>query len=319
MKAPKVKKVKGYSDGGTLASSDNSYGNIAGGKLTKDANIIERRKPQRVFGTSAGDYLHDTALGFVDWNLQGIGAENAIKDQDYLTKAGTESNRLNSGVGAVSSVVGSAALSYFFPALGQIATTAKSGIKNAVGEDTGLSQSDRDIEAKINSFAPMASSLGSMAGKVAKTKKADIPKIDTTPDPAGQVQPQWQADDLAAAVDKSLLTTIPKLNQPVVNSNENGAVDYSTFDTSKLTPEQQNQYGLLKTSAQKKDFIESLPMGQGGMAEGGAIKGPGTAKSDSIKNAEVEEGGFIVPAENAHVAMMLRAKYLGKKTKIANV
>jgi len=56
-----------------------------------------------------------------------------------------------------------------------------------------------------------------------------------------------------------------------------------------------------------------------GMSEGGQIKGKGTAKSDSIP-ADVEEGGFIVPAENAHIALMLRRKYFGdtvnKKAKI---
>jgi hypothetical protein len=48
-------------------------------------------------------------------------------------------------------------------------------------------------------------------------------------------------------------------------------------------------------------------------AEGGKIKGAGTAKSDSIE-AEIPEGSFIVPAENAKKAVMLRAKYLGGDT-----
>lgn len=46
-------------------------------------------------------------------------------------------------------------------------------------------------------------------------------------------------------------------------------------------------------------------------AEGGMITGKGTAKSDSIK-AKVEEGSFIVPAENAHIAKELKEKVLRK-------
>lgn len=54
-----------------------------------------------------------------------------------------------------------------------------------------------------------------------------------------------------------------------------------------------------------------------GKAEGGEIEGPGTAKSDSIK-AKVEGGSFVVPAENAHLAEKIRAKYFGndKKAKL---
>jgi len=48
-----------------------------------------------------------------------------------------------------------------------------------------------------------------------------------------------------------------------------------------------------------------------GFADGGEIKGKGTAKSDSI-NAKVEEGSFIVPAENADLAKQLAIKILGK-------
>lgn len=54
---------------------------------------------------------------------------------------------------------------------------------------------------------------------------------------------------------------------------------------------------------------------QGG---GGQIAGPGTSKSDSIP-ARVEDGSFVVPAENADKALVLRAKYLGGTSKKANL
>jgi len=54
-------------------------------------------------------------------------------------------------------------------------------------------------------------------------------------------------------------------------------------------------------------------------ADGGEIKGKGGPKSDSI-NAKVEEGSFIVPAENADLAKQLAIKILGKNpSKKANL
>lgn len=49
-------------------------------------------------------------------------------------------------------------------------------------------------------------------------------------------------------------------------------------------------------------------------ADGGVIKGKGTAKSDSIK-AKVKPGSFIVPAENTKIAEELREKLLMKAPK----
>ena len=55
-----------------------------------------------------------------------------------------------------------------------------------------------------------------------------------------------------------------------------------------------------------------------GYKNGGKVKGSGTAKSDSIRK-NVEDGSFVVPAENAETAMDLGKKYLGwKGTEIAD-
>lgn len=55
-----------------------------------------------------------------------------------------------------------------------------------------------------------------------------------------------------------------------------------------------------------------------GYSDGGKIKGKGTGKSDSIK-AEIKEGSFIVPAENAEVAEVIRKKVLKAPVKKANL
>ena len=71
---------------------------------------------------------------------------------------------------------------------------------------------------------------------------------------------------------------------------------------------------------------ELIKMNKGGVvskiknmyADGGDIKGKGTAKSDSIM-AEVKEGSFVVPAENAELAKGIRKLYLKAPNKKANL
>lgn len=65
----------------------------------------------------------------------------------------------------------------------------------------------------------------------------------------------------------------------------------------------------------KNNVIKNNPeiltlMKEQGMAEGGIVKGPGTGKSDSVPS-QVNQGDFIVPAENAQIALAIGAEYLG--------
>jgi len=74
-----------------------------------------------------------------------------------------------------------------------------------------------------------------------------------------------------------------------------------------------------KDAMDKARISEALSTRNAGFAEGGEIKGKGGPKSDSI-NAKVEEGSFIVPAENADLAKQLAIKILGKNpSKKANL
>ena len=79
--------------------------------------------------------------------------------------------------------------------------------------------------------------------------------------------------------------------------------------------------------ANNQQFDKNRPMmNKGGIvgkvksmyADGGEIKGKGTAKSDSI-SAEVEEGSFVVPAVNAELAKGIRKLYLKAPNKKANL
>lgn len=55
--------------------------------------------------------------------------------------------------------------------------------------------------------------------------------------------------------------------------------------------------------------------GEEGLAEGGTVDGPGTAKSDSVKT-KLKPGSFVVPAEYAAQARQLHAHYFGIPTKL---
>ena len=70
--------------------------------------------------------------------------------------------------------------------------------------------------------------------------------------------------------------------------------------------------GKMKMSAEMRKHHEQM------CADGGEIKGKGTAKSDSIE-AEVKEGSFVVPAENAELAKGIRKLYLKAPVKKANL
>lgn len=66
--------------------------------------------------------------------------------------------------------------------------------------------------------------------------------------------------------------------------------------------------------SQLQDNIDSAQDATHSLAKGGPVEGAGTAKSDSIK-AEIPEGSFIVPAENAPVAEKIRKMYLKDSSK----
>lgn len=74
--------------------------------------------------------------------------------------------------------------------------------------------------------------------------------------------------------------------------------------------------GLKKGGKPKASPLLAAPTG---MNDGGSVEGAGTAKSDSIP-AKIDSTGFIVPAENASAAELLRSMYLGgsptKKAKL---
>jgi hypothetical protein len=97
------------------------------------------------------------------------------------------------------------------------------------------------------------------------------------------------------------------------------------FATSKKTAEKQNaeieeanqkaeseKLAAEKNAAWQSAMNKQLQERQAGYKEGGKIVGPGGPKTDSIL-AKVKANSFVVPAENAGVAEMVREKVLDKK------
>lgn len=107
------------------------------------------------------------------------------------------------------------------------------------------------------------------------------------------------------------------------NNQEENPTITNPYNLSGVTFDE-NQNMIL---ADGQQFDKNRPMmNRGGVvgkiknmyADGGEIKGKGTAKSDSIM-AEVKEGSFVVPAENAELAKGIRKLYLKAPNKKANL
>jgi hypothetical protein len=233
--------IKGYVIGGDIQKND-----------VRDPTI-------RNWGTSTQDYINDIGLAVVDWHLQGIGAQDVIKDEDYATKAGTDSNRLNSGVGAVSSAVGGAVLDYYIPGAGAAVNEAKSGLGGAIGEDEGISQADKDMMANIQNMGRTASTITSSIsnGSVPSTSTVDELGIDTK---TGE---------------------IAKPDQKGKNTN------WSTFNTAdfKGNTDATSAYNTAKTGQEKQAVIDAYYNGNYGMAKGGKVQGNKEMNMDEMMNS----------------------------------
>jgi hypothetical protein len=119
--------------------------------------------------------------------------------------------------------------------------------------------------------------------------------------------------------------TASKQQQAILarNNQEENPTITNPYNLSGVTFDE-NQNMIL---ADGQQFDKNRPMmNKGGVvgkiknmyADGGEIKGKGTAKSDSIM-AEVKEGSFVVPAENAELAKGIRKLYLKAPNKKANL
>lgn len=115
-------------------------------------------------------------------------------------------------------------------------------------------------------------------------------------------------------------------NKANVTNKQNQAV--AAREQGNLNPTITNQYNLRGASFNDAKQLEGVDQqyAKGGLvkkikgmySDGGEIKGKGGPKEDKIE-AKVEEGSFVVPAENAEMAKGIRKLYLKAPIKKANL
>jgi hypothetical protein len=322
-----VSKIKGYYDGGPVYNPnmniDGTYG---------DSN--SSYKPIDTFGSGVvGMNDQYTAQN----NMQAKKAIDENKKKANQQKARNVANGIGEGMGGIGSAyynsqpaqnegesarnAGLAAASQMGPIGGMIGGIAAIGDKigkpirnrsekvDASGELLDEGKAKRNAAIGIT-FSP-SKRLTYEGGLTDITGQKYIDSIEK------KTKAQLAEVNAANAASKQQQAILARNNQeenPTITNPYN--LSGVTFD--------ENQNMIL---ADGQQFDKNRPMmNRGGVvgkiknmyADGGEIKGKGTAKSDSIM-AEVKEGSFVVPAENAELAKGIRKLYLKAPNKKANL
>lgn len=310
--------LSGRAEGGYVGKG--IQGLLAGGAVGKDDVIKDPN--YRKYKSGFVPVVEDIGLTVADLALGSI-APDLIKSEDYQTRGGAnEGNATAHAVGQVAGGVATGVLGAINPAWGAAAEGVH-GLGSMVdGEDKKIEQGQIDVENSVKGIAKIA---GGVAGS----------KISSNSD---TVAPQAKGTGIASVIDSA----VPLVQQATAKKDENTAgSDYSNYDTSLFNSAQQSVWSEAKTNEDKAALIKEWGLAEGGpvqsgkglskmkmyskmdtgKAEGGKIVGKGGPKTDSIP-AMLDNGGFVVPAENAHLAEQIRTDYLGdfksKKAKIKN-
>jgi hypothetical protein len=322
-----VSKIKGYYDGGPVYNPnmniDGTYG---------DSN--SSYKPIDTFGSGVvGMNDQYTAQN----NMQAKKAIDENKKKANQQKARNVANGIGEGMGGIGSAyynsqpaqnegesarnAGLAAASQMGPIGGMIGGIAAIGDKigkpirnrsekvDASGELLDEGKAKRNAAIGIT-FSP-SKRLTYEGGLTDVTGQKYIDSIEN--------KTKSQLAEVNAA------NTASKQQQAILarNNQEENPTLTNPYDLTGATFDK-NQNMIL---ADGQQFDKNRPMmNKGGIvgkiknmyADGGEIKGKGTAKSDSIM-AEVKEGSFVVPAENAELAKGIRKLYLKAPNKKANL
>jgi hypothetical protein len=326
-----VSKIKGYYDGGPVYNPnmniDGTYG---------DSN--SSYKPIDTFGSGVvGQNDQYTAQN----NMQAKKAIDENKKKANQQKARNVANGIGEGMGGIGSAyynsqpaqnegesarnAGMAAVSQMGGIGGMIGGIAAIGDK--IGKPIKARKESMNAEGKLNNESDArttaigASFLSPSKALATRSSYAggwtDVSGKGYTKSLEDKAQKQLQEVKDANTASKQQQAILARNNQeenPTITNPYN--LTGVTFD--------ENQNMIL---ADGQQFDKNRPMmNRGGVvgkiknmyADGGDIKGKGTAKSDSIM-AEVKEGSFVVPAENAELAKGIRKLYLKAPNKKANL
>lgn len=197
---------------------------------------------------------------------------------------------------------------------GYVAQTTGQGILKDAGKGAGIGATIGSVVPGIGNVAGagIGAAVGGIYGGIKGFKNGETDQRD------------FANAKVKASVDAKQ-SKIDELNQTgMIHYADGGKIPIKkeTLDQKerRLAKEglKDNQYKTTIIPLPADTTEKKKPAGIASLAEGGAIDGVGTAKSDSI-NAKVKPGSFVVPAENADEAEELREDYLDDETDEANL
>lgn len=300
-----VSKIKGYAYGGEVRY------NYKGEVVDEDGNVIDKN-------TLTDDQIGKQVLGLVDISLNSISkAKQGDKAQASTTENSTDASVQNPTEGAQASGVAAKAAgkSGMYSAIGNI---------GAAGAGIGAGVIDSKMQDERGRYKTVESSVASntLKGAAIGTKIGSNPMLASATgglsvlggaalgaaggaiygNIKGKKDTKAISDSDAKRTSQLALANKEYVSVQAVNDREAGVINPN----------------ILKPYSEKNAMYDENDNIIRGYSEGGDIKGKGGPKSDSIK-AEVKEGSFVVPAENAELAKGIRKLYLKAPIKKAKL
>jgi hypothetical protein len=321
-----VKKIKGYVKGGGVVGQNDPY-------AAKRAEDEEKKKKEKELREQEKQDASAKTSKQLGASAMIIGNQLYKKPTDYTA---TEKERQNAeSLNATVDQTASSVTPWYGMAMGASDTGRSMVATDKYGEPisgtdaalnelmTASHESALDSASKgdaagaireITGFGKMSRAITQFAGEGDTTTGfwGDVNKL-TGQTAKTDAQKKYMSDQL----DKAKKENSTYVQNQAVSARESGDLNYNVKDMYDLkNPDyDENRNLILKQGYAKGGIVSKVKQM---CSEGGEIKGKGTAKSDSIK-AEVKEGSFVVPAENAELAKGIRKLYLKAPNKKANL
>jgi hypothetical protein len=309
-----INKVMGYAIGGNINFNE-STGNQIGviGQNDPYATKVEDEKQKTLMNEAT------KKTNKINYGKTGVDAAGALGGMYYATRKSENSGDVayNQGMQAVGQFGGIGKVIQGVAAVGDaigdpVRKNAESYDKNT-GKYNNIN-SAKSAGAIGSHLNPYKSLTTIMTDKDASTET----KLKAALTGGAEGTGSYYKDKEAARklnIDKQIeeakrLGAVSREEQALANRDA-GLLNVNTkspFDPNKA---QFDENGNLIPQMNKGGLLKKIY----GYADGGVIKGKGTGKSDSI-SAKVKAGSFIVPAENAKVAEVIREKVLLKAPKV---
>lgn len=300
-----VGKVKGYAPGGNIDfnESGNNFGVIGQNDpyATERARLEQEKKDERKKKNAANARKLANTAG------EGLGAYGTAYYAQQTPTSEGESVRQ----GALQAVGQTGAIGGAVSGLAAIGDALGKPVRQRSEQRTSTGDVANESQAKRNAVIGIALSpskrLSYKGGLTDVTGEGYIQSLENKS--KGQLNELTRANALAKQKD-----AISARNEGVLNPNLQNQYDLSNpqFDAEGNLIKKENPNYVPYAQYKKGGLVEKAMQK---CADGGVIKGKGTGKSDSIL-AKVKADSFVVPAENAKVAEVIREKVLIKAPKM---